>query len=295
MDNGQKNTPRGRESLRFLSPAKVNLFLKVLSKRPDGYHEILSLMQPVSLYDEVVMDVEEGDGITVSTDHAGVPGGKDNLAYRAAELLLKEAGLKRKVSIFIEKKIPVGAGLGGGSSDAATVLMGLNSSLGSPVDEKRLMEIGASIGSDVPFFILKSPALATGRGEVLKRVKLPSYSYVLVNPGFHVSTAWAYNNLDLTKKAEDNIFMYSEETLDPERNIKDFLHNDLEAVTAGRYSEISAIKGALVEAGALGALMSGSGPTVFGIFSESQRGQEAFQRLKGALDKCFSVFLAHGL
>lgn len=295
MDNGQKNTPRGRESLRFLSPAKVNLFLKVLSKRPDGYHEILSLMQPVSLYDEVTIDVEEGDGITVSTDHAGVPGGKDNLAYRAAELLLKEAGLKRKVSIFIGKKIPVGAGLGGGSSDAATVLMGLNSSLGYPVDEKRLMEIGASIGSDVPFFILKSPALATGRGEVLKRVKLPPYSYLLVNPGFHVSTAWAYNNLDLTKKAEDNILMYSEEALASERNIKDILHNDLEAVTAGKYPEIATIKGALVEAGAIGALMSGSGPTVFGVFSDSHRAQEAFQRLKGALDKGFSVFLARGL
>lgn len=295
MDNGQKNAPTGRKSQRFLSPAKVNLFLKVLSKRQDGYHEILSLMQPVSLYDEVTMDVEEGDGITVSTDHAGVPGGKDNLAYRAADLVLREAGLKRKVTIFIGKRIPVGAGLGGGSSDAATVLMGLNSFLGSPVDKNRLMELGASIGSDVPFFILKSPALARGRGEVLKRVKLPSYGYILVNPGFHVSTAWAYNNLDLTKKAEDNILMYSEETLDPERNIKDLLQNDLEAVTAGKYPEISAIKGALVEAGALGALMSGSGPTVFGVFPEPRKAEEAFQRLKGTLDKGFSVFLADGL
>lgn len=295
MENVQKYAPPAQKRQKFLSPAKVNLFLKVLSKRPDGYHEILSLMQPVSLYDELTVEVEEGDGIVVSADHAGVPGGKDNLAYRAADLVLRETGLKRKVSIFIGKRIPVGAGLGGGSSNAATVLMGLNSFLGSPVKEQRLMELGASIGSDVPFFILKTPAIATGRGEVLKRVKLPRYGYVLVNPGFHVSTAWAYNNLDLTKKPEDNILMYSEETLGSVHDIKDFLQNDLEAVTAGRYPEISAIKGALVEAGALGSLMSGSGPTVFGVFSETGKAEEAFQRLKGTLDKGFSVFLAHGL
>ena len=295
MDNGQKNASTVQRSQRLLSPAKVNLFLKVLSKRPDGYHEIYSLMQPISLYDEVTIDVGEGDGITVSTDHAGVPAGKDNLAFRAADLVLKETGERRKVSIYIRKTIPVGAGLGGGSSNASTVLMGLNSFLGSPLSEQRLMELGASIGSDVPFFMLRSPALATGRGEVLKRVRLPAYTYVLVNPGFHVSTAWAYNNLDLTKKAEDNIFMYSEESLDSERNIRNFLHNDLEAVTAGKYPEISAIKGSLIEAGALGALMSGSGPTVFGVFTDTDKAQEAFKTLKGSLDRGFSVFLAHGL
>ncbi len=295
MDNGQKNASTVQRSQRLLSPAKVNLFLKVLSKRPDGYHEIYSLMQPISLYDEVAIDVGEGDGITVSTDHAGVPAGKDNLAFRAADLVLRETGERRKVSIYIRKTIPVGAGLGGGSSNAATVLMGLNSFLGSPLSDQRLMELGASIGSDVPFFMLRSPALATGRGEVLKRVRLPAYTYVLVNPGFHVSTAWAYSNLDLTKKVEDNIFMYSEESLDSERNIRNFLHNDLEAVTAGKYPEISAIKGSLIETGALGALMSGSGPTVFGVFTDTDKAQEAFKTLKGSLDRGFSVFLAHGL
>lgn len=295
MDNGQKNASTVQRSQRLFSPAKVNLFLKVLSKRPDGYHEIYSLIQPISLYDEVAIDVGEGDGITVSTDHAGVPAGKDNLAFRAADLVLKETGARRNVSIYIRKTIPVGAGLGGGSSNASTVMMGLNSFLGSPLSERRLMELGASIGSDVPFFMLRSSALATGRGEVLKRVRLPAYTYVLVNPGFHVSTAWAYSNLDLTKKAEDNILMYSEESLDSERNIRNFLHNDLEAVTAEKYPEISAIKGSLIEAGALGALMSGSGPTVFGVFTDTDKAQEAFQRLKGSLDRGFSVFLAHGL
>ncbi|MBI5588343.1 MAG: 4-(cytidine 5'-diphospho)-2-C-methyl-D-erythritol kinase [Deltaproteobacteria bacterium] len=295
MDNAQKNTPSAEKRQVFLSPAKVNLFLKVLSKRPDGYHEIRSLMQPVSLYDEVTIEVVQGDGIFVSSDHAGVPGGRDNLAYRAAERLLDAVGVKRKVSISIGKKIPVGAGLGGGSSDAATVLMGLNSLLGCQIDDKRLMGLGAGIGSDVPFFILKGPALASGRGEILKRVKLPRYNYVLVNPGFHVSTAWAYNNLDLTKKTEDNILIYSEEHLDSDRNIRDFLYNDLEAVTAVRYPEITAIKRALVEEGAQGSLMSGSGPTVFGVFQDAGNAEAAFERLKVTLDRAFSVFLAHGL
>lgn len=295
MDIAQKNTTSAEKRQVFLSPAKVNLFLKVLSKRPDGYHEIRSLMQPVSLYDEVTIEVVQGDAIFVSSDHAGVPGGRDNLAYRAAEQVLEAVGVKRKVSISIGKRIPVGAGLGGGSSDAATVLMGLNSLLGGQIDDKRLMGLGAGIGSDVPFFILKGSALASGRGEILKRVKLPRYDYVLVNPGFHVSTAWAYTNLDLTKKTEDNILLYSEGPLDPELDIRDFLHNDLEAVTAARYPEITAIKRALVEEGALGSLMSGSGPTVFGVFQDAGKAEAAFERLKMTLNRGFSVFLAHGI
>jgi 4-diphosphocytidyl-2-C-methyl-D-erythritol kinase len=295
MDNGLKNTPSPEKRQTFLSPAKVNLFLRVLRKRPDGYHEIHSLMQPVSLYDEVAITVADGDGITVTADHPEVPGGKDNLVYKAAELILAEAGARKKVSVHISKRVPVGAGLGGGSSDAATVLMGLNSMLGCAVDEKRLMELGASIGSDVPFFILRGPALASGRGEVLERVKLPIYSYILINPGFHVSTAWAYSNLDLTKKPEGNILMYSEGFLNREHGVKDLLHNDLEAVTAKRYPEITAIKKALIEASALGSLMSGSGPTVFGVFQDEMKAREAFDRLKASLDKSFFIFLAQGL
>jgi len=295
MDNGQKNTPTASKRLRLSAPAKVNLFLRVIFKRPDGYHEISTLMQPVSLYDELTIDVGQGEGISVESDHHGVPGGSENLAYKAADLVLTEAGLKRSVSIFIKKNIPIGAGLGGGSSDAACVLTGVNASLGDPLSEARLMELGASIGSDVPFFVLKSPALATGRGEVLKRVTLPRFTYLLVNPGFQVSTAWVYNNLDLTKNVEDNILMYSETALDCERNIKDLLYNDLETVTTGKHPEISAIKGALVEAGAIGALMSGSGPTVFGIFSEPDRAKAALEKLKVKFGKDFFLFLAHGL
>lgn len=279
---------------RVLSPAKVNLFLKVISRRADGYHEISSLMQPVSLYDEISISVDAGEGISVRCGNDRVPEGRENLAFKAAELILQYTGIKRNLSIEILKRIPVGAGLGGGSSNAAATLMGLNSILNAGLDDKELMGLGARIGSDVPFFILKSPAMARGRGEVLERVKLPHFTYILINPGFHVSTAWAYNNLDLTKKAEDNILAYSEETLKDVSKIREFLENDLEAVTLRKYPEISKIKSTLVKAGAWGALMSGSGPTVFGIFPEGSASR-AFDRLKNSIGKGYSIFLAKGL
>lgn len=271
----------------FYAPAKVNLFLKVLSKRPDGYHEIESLMQPVSLYDEILIETGRG-GIEVVSDK--VPGGKDNLAYRAAETFYRRAGLTPSVSIEITKKIPVGAGLGGGSSDAATVLMALNEICSAGLSEKDLMELGAGLGSDVPFFILKGPALAKGRGEVLARAELPGLYYVLINPGFHVSTAWVYGNLDLTKRAEDNNLTYSKEALSDVKRIKGLLYNDLEAVTVKRHPEIAALKAALIEAGAQGSLMSGSGPTVFGIFT----GEDAARLALGSLRQRFGpdYFLA---
>ena len=158
--------------IELLSPAKVNLFLKVTSKRDDGYHEILSLMQPISLFDVLRMKVEEGDGLSVRVTGSQadgylppVPDGPENIAYKAAELFLASAGIKRAVDIEIDKHIPSGAGLGGGSSNAASVLMGLNEALGQVIDHDELMAISADIGSDVPFFLLKGSALASGQGR----------------------------------------------------------------------------------------------------------------------------------
>lgn len=288
----QKTVPSGTR-VKYLSPAKVNLFLKVLSKRPDGYHELRTLMQPVSLYDEIFISIEEGRGITVTAGAENVPDGEENLAWRAARLVMDRAG-EKKVSIEINKKIPVGAGLGGGSSDAATTLMAVNALLGAGLSDGELMDLGAKLGSDVPFFILKGPALAAGRGEVLQKITLPELFYVLVNPGFHVSTAWVYGNLNLTKKPENNTLPYSERGFAVE-DIRQYLENDLERVTAGKYPEISRLKGLLLEAGALGALMSGSGPTVFGVFSSEQGARTAFEKMRGKLDPKSAVFLAKGL
>jgi 4-diphosphocytidyl-2-C-methyl-D-erythritol kinase len=280
---------------RIKSPAKVNLFLNVLGKRQDGFHDIYTLIQPVSLFDEISLDVHEGEGISVECDREDVPGGRENIAFQAAELFLSEAELQKAVGIKIRKKIPVAAGLGGGSSNAAAVLMGLDHALGLALGEETLMEMAARLGSDVPFFILRGPAIASGRGEVLERVELPPFNYCLVNPGFKVSTAWAYGNLDLTKKGEDNILTYSKESLKKPENIKELLFNDLESVTLRNHPEISRIERILTGAGALGALMSGSGPTVFGIFPDSDSTEKASIVVKRELAGEASVFTATGL
>ncbi|MDO8426134.1 MAG: 4-(cytidine 5'-diphospho)-2-C-methyl-D-erythritol kinase [Deltaproteobacteria bacterium] len=279
----------------FPSPAKVNLILRVIKKREDGFHDIFSVMQPVSLFDHISIEVKEGDSISVSSDRTDLPADSSNLAYRAARLFFDLTGIKKGAAIHIQKNIPVGGGLGGGSSNAATVLIGLNGLTGAGLSEKELMDESSKLGSDVPFFILKGAAVATGRGEVLKKITLPRFNYVLVNPGLHVSTAWVYNNLDLTKKVEDNILSYSEAGLWEGERIKRLLVNDLEPVTAKRYPVISELKRELDGLGALGALMSGSGPTVFGVFPDRDSALSAFKSLKGSLDKRFPVFLAEGL
>lgn len=278
-----------------LSPAKINLLLKVLGKRGDGYHDLYSVMQPVTLYDNITIEAGEGDSIAVECPNSDLPTDSTNLAYKAAELLLERAGLKRRVRISIDKLIPVGAGLGGGSSNAATVLMTLNTLLSAGLEERDLMALGARLGSDVPFFILRGPALATGRGEVLERIRLPGCHYLLINPGFQVSTAWVYGRLDLTKNLENNTLTYSRQAFEGCSEIKERLYNDLEPVTAARHPEISALKELLKENGASGVLMSGSGPTVFGLFEDRARAESAFESIRPLLDAQSTIFLVQGV
>jgi 4-diphosphocytidyl-2-C-methyl-D-erythritol kinase len=285
--------------MELLSPAKVNLFLKVLKKREDGYHDILSLMQPVSLFDIISISITEGDSITVNVINSvgaegSVPSGPENLAYKAAKLFLESAGLKRAVTIEINKHIPSAAGLGGGSSNAATVLMGLNEALGMIIDHDELMVLSMKLGSDVPFFLLKGSALASGRGEVLERISFPLYDYVLVNPGFEVSSGWAYENLGLTKKDEDNMLLYSKSALMDNRRIEDLLSNDLEPVVLKKYPRILDLKNELLDTGALGALMTGSGPTVFGVYSDADSAKSALKRIEGKLEAPAKAFLVRG-
>ncbi|MBE9531881.1 MAG: 4-(cytidine 5'-diphospho)-2-C-methyl-D-erythritol kinase [Proteobacteria bacterium] len=287
--------------IELLSPAKVNLFLKVISKRDDGYHEILSLMQPISLFDVIRMKIEQGSAISTRVTGTGVdsylppvPDGPDNLAYQAAELFLKKAKLERAVDIEIDKKIPSGAGLGGGSSNAASVMMGLNEALGQPIEHDELMVISAEIGSDVPFFLLKGSALASGRGEKLERISFPLYDYVLVNPGFEVASGWAYDNLDLTKKDEDNMLMYSKSALMDSHHIKDLLVNDLEPAVLERYPQILDIKKEFSNTDAQGVLMSGSGPTVFAVYPDLEKARAAYESVSSRLKAPNKVFLVRG-
>lgn len=279
----------------FQSPAKVNLVLKVLGKRPDGYHELVTLMQPVSLFDEIAISVSKGDGVTVVSDSEEAPGGEGNLAHKAARLFLRSIAFQRQVIIEIKKRIPVGAGLGGGSSDAATVLMALNEMVGIHLPDGALMQMAASLGSDVPFFILRGPALATGRGERLERARLPELHYVLINPGFHVSTAWVYSSLGLTKIVENNNLLYSYKVPASGEGVVDALANDLETVTVRQFPELAELKEMLKGAGARGTLMSGSGPTVFGVFLSREEAERAYDSLVQEIKGAARIFLASGL
>ncbi|MBT0652338.1 4-(cytidine 5'-diphospho)-2-C-methyl-D-erythritol kinase [Geomobilimonas luticola] len=260
-------------TLTLQAPAKVNYRLDVLRRRPDGYHDLRMIMQRFDLCDDVRIALSDIPGIRVTCGSEGVPDGPENIAWRAADALLSLAGRETGVEITITKRIPVAAGLGGGSSDCATVLMGLNQLLGLGLSDARLMEIGVKLGADVPFFIFGKTALAEGIGEQLTAIEqIPPVWLAIVNPNVPVSTAWVYQNLQLTNRSDDFKMprLYSSIA-----DICAILGNDLEAVTVKRYPVISEIKERLRSLGAVGALMSGSGPTVFGIFEKEEEARQA--------------------
>jgi 4-diphosphocytidyl-2-C-methyl-D-erythritol kinase len=259
-----------RTSLCLTAPAKINLFLRVLGKRPDGYHELETWMQKVGLYDRLSLTLRERPGISLRCTGEDLPADPSNLAWRAASAFMTASSVGDwGVDIVLEKKIPVAAGLGGGSSDAGAVLRGLNDLFGNVLAEDALMELGGRLGADVPFFVSSHAAvLATGIGEKMKPLdSLDSCTFVLVNPGFAVSTKWVYENFALTKDAKNSTFSGPQKSDPCPFSLSKGL-NDLEEVTIGRYPEIAEIKKVLLAAGAVSALMSGSGPTVFGAFPD---------------------------
>src|SRR5512135_184344 len=259
------------------APAKVNYRLEVLRRRSDGYHDLRMIMQRINLCDEIEIKLTDTPGISVTCDSEAASSGKDNIAWRAADAMLTHAGRELGVDISISKKIPVAAGLGGGSSDAATVLMGLNDMLGTGFSDEKLMEIGVKLGADVPFFIFKRTALAEGIGEKLSPVEgLPPAWLVLVNPNIHVSTAWVYQNLRLTNRQDDYKLP---EFCNNVEDICSMLKNDLECVTIERFPVISEIKDLLLEYGARGVLMSGSGPTVFAVFASEDEAYKCYGKV----------------
>ena len=253
--------------MKILAPAKVNLFLKVLGKRADGFHELLTLMAPVSLYDEITLE-PRNEGISLTAPGSGC-GERQNLGYRAAELFFRETGIRQGVSIEIVKNIPVGAGLGGGSSDAASVLMGLDELFGAGLTAEDLMGMAAQLGSDCPFFIPGGPFVMGGRGEIpLGKAVLEDRHYLIVAPPLEISTALVYSHFkspltiyDNKSRSDDGIF---DNVIVPEQ----VLQNDLQRAAFGLCPEIEPITEDLLRAGALGALMSGSGSSVFGVFRD---------------------------
>lgn len=275
----------------YLAPAKINLCLHVLGKRADGYHDLAMLMQRISLYDRITLRLTTDPGITVSCAGVSMNPGQENIAALAAQRLLTLVGSSAGVDIEIDKQIPVAAGLGGGSSDAATVLMALNEMLDLKLSSQVLQEQGVKLGADVPFFIYGHPAWATGIGDVLQRVEgLPPIWYVLVNPGIAVSTAWAYGNLRLTSRQDDHKIPRFSSTVD---SVTAVLHNDLEEVTVGHHLEIGEVKKRLIGLGASGSLMSGSGSTVFGVFAGKAEAEAAAARLQQ--ESGWRVFVVHAV
>ena len=274
------------ESITLRSPSKINLCLSVLGKRPDGYHEVEMIMQMVGLYDDVSVTLGSA-GIKVSCDTAAVPWGEKNIAWKAAQEILRDSEQKAGLEIAIKKGIPASAGLGGGSGNAAAVLIAANLLLGCRFGIERLAEIGARIGMDVPFFFYGPTALARGRGEqVAPLPPVPHCWILLVNPGFATSTAWVYKNVNLKLTKKVDCTKIARLTV---RNIAEGLHNDLEVVTAAAHPVIMEMEEALSSHGAAGVSMSGSGPTVFGIFESEAACRAAESGLMGKGWRLFPV------
>jgi len=264
--------------------AKINWALSVLKKRDDGYHDIITLMHGIDLHD--TLSFEFSEKIEIETNISIKK--EDNLVYKAIRALQEYAGVKKGVRVVLKKEIPTGAGLGGGSSDAATTLKALNELWQLNLDIERLHEIGASIGSDVPFFLYLPICIVEGRGDVIKPLKIQkSYTLLLVKPLFSVPTKWAYESLNLAtqltteyEKINNNIWQLYNHLCTGDVN-SFHLWNDLEKSVLKKYPEIDKIKKKLMEAGAQNALMSGSGSTVFGLFNNKDDAQKALKNFKG--------------
>jgi 4-diphosphocytidyl-2-C-methyl-D-erythritol kinase len=256
--------------------AKINLSLRVLARRPDGYHNIDSIFQSVSLHDEITITLLDSPKIEIVCSHPDVPPGEGNIVYKAVQALPKA---KTGVRIEIGKQIPVGAGLGGGSSNAAAVLSGLNQLWSLGLSLEKLMAIGAKVGADVPFCLVGGTARVTGIGDAVQKIDpvISGKYIIIVKPDFAVSTAWAYGEFDacVYKKGED-----------PDLRL---FYNDLEPIVSTKYPQIAEIKQKLLDLGAEWALMSGSGSAVFGVFNDLRDAQNALKGFKSDYTETFLV------
>ena len=283
-------------SIQLFSPAKINLFLHVLGRRPDGFHNLETLFERIDLGDTITLkEIPEGIRLKVST--SSIPSDEKNLAWKAARLLQERYQVARGVQIHLRKRIPVAAGLGGGSSNAATVLLGLNRLWKLRLTQKKLLELASELGSDVPFFILDTPlALGSGRGEILKKVSPPKRPiwHCLVKPSFGISTKEAYEGLPVKRltppKADVRMLLHSIYQGDS-RRVSGLLTNSLEVYLNNRVTTILKIKKELIRHGALGSLMSGSGSTVFGIFRSKMEAARAMKILKSQ-NQSWQIFTA---
>lgn len=277
------------ENIEVLAPAKINLTLDVVGKRPDGYHDVEMIMQSLQLHDILTLHKID-EGIQLTCNWPEIPLTEGNLVYKAALALKDRTGYIGGVRIHIHKEIPMEAGLAGGSSDAAAALKGLNQLWALNLTNEELSEIGSNIGADIPFCLLGGTAIARGKGEILEPLQSPPKLWiVLAKPSLGVSTAKVYQNfkLDHVEKGPDTDVMVMAIKQGDFQGIVDNLCNVLESVTLKLHPELNDIKSQLSSLGASGVLMSGSGPTIFAIFKEEALGKRAVEVLKEKLPQVF--------
>ena len=270
-----------------LSPAKVNLFLKVTSKRPDGYHNLVSIVDVISLYDVMhIREASKGE-VIVRDDRGLLPQGGANTIYRAIMLMKERYSIDSGVEVYVEKRIPPGSGLGGGSGNAATAMKELVRLWGLRVEESELAELGRRVGADVPLFLYGKPCVMRGVGERISPIDLPAICYIIVYPNAVVSTRDVYSSLRIVLTKEENEVKFSGKFLRV-RDVAEILENDLEEAAFLICPQIKTIKERLKKAGALGSLMTGSGSAVFGVFEDEDEAQKALGEVGGL----GSVFVA---
>jgi len=272
--------------------AKLNLGLLITAKRPDGYHELETIFQEISLYDNVTVRLSVS-GVTMTASGASVPCDESNIMVQAAKKMLSLSGKKVGVALDLKKRIPIGAGLGGGSSNGAAVLKAMNILLELGLSNARLREVALEIGADVPFFIEGGASLGLGVGEILSPVKVPSFWAVLVYPGVNISTAYAYSRVKmrLTSKTDSIRIALNYASSGDLGGFVSCLSNDMEDAVCPEYKVIYDIKKTLLSSGALGSFMSGSGSSVFGVFSCRSCASASLPVLCETLDSSARVFL----
>lgn len=273
--------------------AKINLGLDVIRRRQDGYHEVRMIMQTIHLYDQLFLRKTKEAGISVESNLSFLPVDESNLAYKAAKLLQDMYGIKEGVSIELQKYIPVAAGMAGGSTDAAAVLYGMNELFGLGLKRQKLMELGAGLGADVPYCLMRGTALAEGIGEKLKSLPpMPKCPVLIAKPGIGVSTKFVYENLVLDENSPhpDISAQVAAIRRGDLQEVARHMGNILETVTIPKYPVIDEIKRHMMEAGALASMMSGSGPTVFGLFEDERTAKAAYQKMR-QLSLAKQVFL----
>ena len=271
------------DKLELKAYGKINLGLDVIRKRPDGYHDLDMVMQMVDVYDDVILTQIEGKEIVVRTDTAVLSNGTDNLAYMAARMLMDEFGITQGLEITIKKRIPIAGGMAGGSSDCAATLKGVNQMFDLGLSKEELMERGVRLGADVPYCILGGTAIARGIGEILTPLPTPPECHVIIaKPPVSVSTAFVYGNMrpDKIERRPDIEAMVSAIKTQDLYKLAESLYNVMEDITVPQYPIIQEIKTVMLDNGALNSIMSGSGPTVFGLYDDIEKAEQTVELLK---------------